>query len=96
MKAHGSNFAGKDDQQLPTPELDTLLVKYQQPQEVDAVLRIQKDVDETKEIVKKSIDQLLQRGEKLEDLMQRSQDLSFQSKQFAKQSKDLNRCCVLV
>src|SRR4051812_12250419 len=97
MKAHGTGTpTNKDDVQLPVPEIDVLLIKYQQPAEVDAVLRIQKDVDETKGILMKSIDQLLARGEKLEDLMQRSQDLSYQSKQFAKHSKDLNRCCNLI
>ena len=39
---------------------------------------------------------LLQRGEKLEDLVERSGELSAQSKLFYKQAKRANSCCVVI
>jgi synaptobrevin family protein YKT6 len=76
--------------------IDQVLAKYQNPTEADKVLKIQKELEETKQIVVKNIDQLLERGEKLDDLAQKSNDLSFQSKAFASRAEDLNRCCVIL
>lgn len=53
-------------------------------------------LDETKDIVIKNIDQMLERGEKLDDLVLQSEDLSFQSKAFANRAEDLNSCCVIL
>ena len=39
---------------------------------------------------------VLQRGEKLEDLVERSGELSAQSKLFYKQAKRANSCCVVI
>lgn len=61
---------------LSTPALATLLQKYQDPSEADSVLKIQKDLDETKDVLVKSIDNLLIRGEKLDSLADKSDDLS--------------------
>lgn len=41
----------------------------------------------------KNIDQMLDNNEKLEDLVSKSNDLSIQSKTFAKKSKEMNSCC---
>ncbi len=73
-----------------------MIAQYQQPDKVDNIMQIEKDLDETKAVLVKSIDQLLVRGEKLEDLAQKSQDLSFQSKAFMKKSEDLNSCCTII
>ena len=81
------------DTNVSVPELTSLLKKYQNPQEVDQLMKIQADVDETKEIMVKNIDKLLDRNEKLEDLVAKSDDLSMQSKTFMKQSKKMNSCC---
>jgi hypothetical protein len=40
------------------------------------------------------MDSLLQRGEKLDDLVQKSDQLSAQSKMFYKQAASQNACCV--
>jgi synaptobrevin family protein YKT6 len=73
-----------------------MIQKYQQPEQVDSMMQIEKDLDATKGILLKSIDQLLVRGERLEDLAAKSNDLSFQSKAFMQKSKDLNSCCVIL
>jgi len=84
------------DTNINIPGLAELLTKYQDPTEADKVLKIQKSLDETKGIIIQSIDSLLERGEKLDDLVQRSNDLSFQSKAFAKKAEEFNSCCTLL
>ena len=92
QKQHSTSWKTvQQDTEATTAEIDDLLIKYQNPTEVDSIARIEKDLEETKEVLVKSIDQLLVRGEKLEDLSERSEDLSFKSKQFMKQSNDLNK-----
>ena len=75
------------------PELDGTLEKYQNPAEADQIMRIQKNLDETRDVLHNTIDQVLKRGEKLEDLVERSGELSAQSKLFYKQAKRANSCC---
>ena len=51
--------------------------------------------DETTDVLHKTIDNLLERGEKLDSLVERSDDLSKQSKMFYKQARKTNSCCVV-
>lgn len=67
---------------LPYPELDELIKKYQNPEEADSVMKIQKELDETKNIMHKTLESVLERGEKMENLVQKSELLSSQSKMF--------------
>jgi len=73
--------------------LDGLIVKYQNPNDVDAISKIQKDLDETRDVMVQNIDKLLQRGEKIDDLLSKTEDLSASSKVFMKKSQSLNSCC---
>ena len=77
------------------PKADEYLEKYQNPAEADKVSKIQKDLDETTQILHKTIDSVLERGVKLDNLVERSNDLSAQSKMFYKQAKKTNSCCVI-
>ncbi|XP_055325636.1 synaptobrevin homolog YKT6 [Sitodiplosis mosellana] len=76
--------------------LAAYLAKYQDPREGDALTRIQDDLDETKIILKNTIEAVLDRGEKLDDLVEKSQQLSFQSKTFYKTAKKTNSCCTFL
>jgi synaptobrevin family protein YKT6 len=67
---------------LPFPELKEYIVKYQDPQQADSIMKIQKELDETKIVLHKTIESLLQRGELIEDLVAKSDGLSAQSKMF--------------
>eukprot|EP00602_Paraphysomonas_sp_CaronLab_P008416 CAMPEP_0185027468 /NCGR_PEP_ID=MMETSP1103-20130426/12548_1 /TAXON_ID=36769 /ORGANISM="Paraphysomonas bandaiensis, Strain Caron Lab Isolate" /LENGTH=128 /DNA_ID=CAMNT_0027561475 /DNA_START=278 /DNA_END=664 /DNA_ORIENTATION=- len=78
------------------PALDEAVVKYQDPSQADQIMRIQRNLDETKDILHNTIDTVLERGEKLEDLVERSGELSAQSKLFYKQAKRTNSCCAVV
>ncbi|CEP09043.1 hypothetical protein [Parasitella parasitica] len=81
---------------LDYPELQGYLQKYQNPQEHDPIMKVQKELDETTEILHKTIESVLQRGEKLDSLVDRSEALSSQSKMFYKTAKKTNSCCVVM
>eukprot|EP00850_Spirogloea_muscicola_P025584 SM003579S13198 [mRNA] locus=s3579:430:1424:- [translate_table: standard] len=84
--------AQADSKDAP-PFLNDALVKYQDPTEADKLLKIQRDLDETKVILHKTIDSVLARGEKLDTLVDKSTDLSMASQLFYKQAKKTNQCC---
>ncbi|KAF8819392.1 SnaRE protein [Cardiosporidium cionae] len=71
----------------------TLLATYQNPTEADKILKVQKDLDEVKDVMLKNIDELLQRGESLDALMQKSENLSSSAYQLYRQGKRANQCC---
>ncbi|XP_034708251.1 VAMP-like protein YKT61 isoform X1 [Vitis riparia] len=63
----------------PWPYLNEALTKFQDPAEADKLLKIQRDLDETKIILHMTIDSVLARGEKLDSLVEKSSDLSMAS-----------------
>ncbi|BHF60360.1 palmitoyltransferase [Sparganum proliferum] len=77
-------------------KLGEYLAKYQNPQQADSLCKLQNDVQETTEVLHKTVESLLLRGEKLDDLVSRSNDLSEQSKLFYQTAKKTNRCCTLL
>ena len=81
---------------LSFPELKEYIVKYQDPQQADSIMKIQKELDETKIVLHKTIESVLQRGEKIDDLVAKSDGLSAQSKMFYTQAKKQNSCCVVM
>lgn len=68
------------------PELQEYLQKYQDPHQADSIMKIQKELDETKIVLHKTIESVLQRGEKIDDLVAKSDGLSSQSKMFYRMS----------
>ena len=93
---HGDAWkTGTEPESIPFPPAETYLQKYQNPAEADKVTKIQKDLDETTSILHKTIDSVLERGVKLDNLVEKSNDLSAQSKMFYKQAKKTNSCCVI-
>lgn len=80
---------------LPFPEGDAFVQRFQNPAEADKLTKVQKDLDEVKDVVLKSMDDLLKRGETLDSLMQKSNDLSVTSLQFYRTARDNNKCCKL-
>lgn len=94
--ANGSSWRSNDQPySMMFEPLEGYLVKYQDPAAADKVTKIQKDLDETTQILHKTIDSVLERGVKLDNLVERSDDLSKQSKMFYKQAKKTNSCCVI-
>ncbi|XP_047323790.1 VAMP-like protein YKT61 [Impatiens glandulifera] len=80
----------------PWPYLTESLTKFQDPAEADKLLKIQRELDETKIILHKTIDSVLARGEKLDSLVEKSSDLSAASQMFYKQAKKTNQCCTIL
>ncbi len=72
-----------------------MLAEYAEPAKVDKLMKLDRQLHETKDILVKTIDKVLQRGEKLDDLVEKSGNLSNQSKQFYKAAKKTNSCCVV-
>ncbi|CAD6234688.1 unnamed protein product [Miscanthus lutarioriparius] len=94
----------KTDVTQPWQYLDDALTKYQDPAEADKLLKIQRDLDETKIILHKTIDSVLARGERLDSLVEKSSDLSISSQMFYKQARkptlavpscELRKLCIL-
>ncbi|XP_076232589.1 YKT6 v-SNARE homolog isoform X2 [Calliopsis andreniformis] len=76
-------------------QINIYLAKYQNPNEADALTKMQNDLDETKIILHNTLEAVLQRGEKLDDLVSKSEGLSAQSKAFYKTARKTNSCCSL-
>ncbi|ODQ50711.1 snare Ykt6 [Saitoella complicata NRRL Y-17804] len=80
----------------PFPELHTYIARYQDPKQADTIMRVQQELDETKVVLHKTIESVLERGERLDTLVDRSEALSAQSRMFYKQAKKTNSCCVVM
>lgn len=60
----------------------------------DAILRVQEKLDSAKGSVRDAIAATLARGEKLEELIAKTADLSDSSIRFHRDAKRVNRCCL--
>lgn len=78
------------------PELEKYLVKYQDLNAVDRIKNVQDELDGVKATLYQTMDTLLERGEKLDDMVTKSEVLSAQSKMFYTQAKKQNSCCVVM
>lgn len=95
-KCPPSQWSSVKENEAPYTSLQDHLQKYQNPKEADAMSKIQSELDETKIILHNTIEAVLERGEKLDDLVEKSEGLSLQSKTFYKTAKKTNRCCVIL
>jgi synaptobrevin family protein YKT6 len=78
------------------PEIKQQFDLFQDPRQADSITQIQGDLDETKVILYNTIEQVLERGEKLDDIVAKSENLSLTSKQFYKTAKSTNSCCTIL
>ena len=72
------------------------MMTYQDYTSYSKIEKVKVELDEIKEIMIKNIELILQRGEKLDDLVKKSHDLSMQSRQFYKASKKSDSCCSIM
>jgi len=91
-----TSYASPSVTSLPFPELKEYIQKYQDPQQADSIMKIQNELDQTKITLHKTIESVLERGEKIDSLVEKSNDLSAQSRMFYTQAKKQNSCCVLM
>jgi synaptobrevin family protein YKT6 len=91
-----TSFTAAAPNSLSFPELKDYIVKYQDPQQADSIMKIQRELDETKITLHKTIESVLERGEKIDTLVEKSNDLSAQSRMFYGQAKKQNSCCTVM
>ncbi|KAK7757275.1 palmitoyltransferase [Diatrype stigma] len=84
------------DNLIAFPALREHLDTCQDPSQANSILKIQQELDETKIVLHKTIESVLQRGEKIDDLVAKSSDLSTQSKAFYTSAKKQNSCCTVM
>lgn len=82
--------------QFAYAELDTYLQRYQDPSQADGIMRVQQELDETKIVLHKTIELMLERGERLDTLVDKSLTLLTLLRMFYQQAKKTNLCCVIV
>ena len=81
---------------LPYDHIEEFLVKWQDPHEADKLMKVEKELFEVKEIMHQNLNDVLKRGENLENLMAKSKDLNTVSVDFYKKAKKNNqKCCKL-
>lgn len=73
------------------------IVRFQNPLDLPEakIEKINKELDKVKEIMHENISAVIARGEDINSLMKKSEDLSKHSKIFIDDTKRLNRCCKL-
>ena len=91
LEANWRNAAA--DLKLSSPAVDKLLSTYQHPEQADNLLRIQRELDDVKDVLRGSMQQLMERGEKIETIIEKSEDLDMSSKQFLWNAQKTNSCC---
>lgn len=62
----------------------------------DKIANLQKHVEDTQDIMAENITMLLDRGEKLDQLIDKSNQLTTQSKLFSKKARQLHSCCTIL
>ncbi|KAJ1909353.1 palmitoyltransferase [Mycoemilia scoparia] len=72
------------------------LAKYQDPRQADNIMQIHQQLDETKAVLHQTIEAVLNREEKLDDLISKSNSLSVQSQAFYQAAKKTNKCCTIM
>ena len=77
-----STFANAASNSIVYPQLKEYITKYQDPAQADSIMKVQKELDETKITLHKTIESVLERNVKLDDLVNKSEGLSSQSRMF--------------
>ena len=73
--------------------INDVIKEWQNPTEKDGILKLQGELNDVTNIMKKNLNELLKREENLDNLMAKSKDLSTTSHMFYKNAKKTNQCC---
>lgn len=73
------------------PEITQLMTQYEENPPQDAIKQAQAELAATKDVMVQSIDAVLSRGERIEILVDRTDDLSSQARAFRKRATVLRR-----
>merc|ERR1712083_63082 len=95
-KKHGNNWKKTaKDTVLQYPQIESLIKEYANPNKADKMMAVQQNLDEIKGIMHKNLEDILARGETLDDLLAKSDDIGEVSKMFHSKAKKNNQCCQL-
>eukprot|EP01060_Flectonema_neradi_P006485 TRINITY_DN14385_c0_g1_i1.p1 TRINITY_DN14385_c0_g1~~TRINITY_DN14385_c0_g1_i1.p1 ORF type:complete len:208 (+),score=37.46 TRINITY_DN14385_c0_g1_i1:53-676(+) len=95
--ANDSQLSKSADGHFNWKELKEKLKLYQDPTKACQILQIQKDLEDVQTLMMQNLDKVLERGDKMSDLVERSSDLTSTSKTFYKTAKKTNKsCCTLM
>jgi len=95
-KVPSTKWSTEDYDTIHFPQVSAYLAKFQNPAEADSLTKLQSELDETKIIMHDNIEKVLDRGEKLDDLVAKSEGLSYQSKAFYTTARKTNSCCIIL
>ncbi|KAK0391126.1 hypothetical protein NLU13_0628 [Sarocladium strictum] len=98
MEDHPRSEWSTGNKTFSAPKIDgqAICVGFKDPSKVNKLASIQKDLDETMETLRKAIQQTTLRGEQLDAMVEKSENLNASSKMFYQQAKKQNSCCVLM
>eukprot|EP00802_Teleaulax_amphioxeia_P025491 Tamp_26351.p1 GENE.Tamp_26351~~Tamp_26351.p1 ORF type:complete len:271 (+),score=68.39 Tamp_26351:25-813(+) len=68
------------DNSMDFPELEERMAEFQDPSSADVIERIKNDMYQSEKVLQKNVESILERGQKLEDLIMQSEQLSKQTK----------------
>ncbi|KAI5192267.1 synaptobrevin-like protein YKT6 [Nematocida minor] len=85
---------GKEEKQKLKAFVKQQIKDYQNYEEKDVMLQIQNELDDVHDLLSKTVESAIGRGQKLHDLINSAEQLSFQTKSLYKLSKKQNqKCC---
>mmetsp|Transcript_21604 Transcript_21604/g.34685 ORF Transcript_21604/g.34685 Transcript_21604/m.34685 type:complete len:211 (+) Transcript_21604:56-688(+) len=83
------------DQAYNYAPMQGLLQEYANPNQADKMSAVQQNLEQIQQIMHKNIEDILARGETLDNLLEKSSDIGEVSKMFHKKAKKNNQCCQL-
>ena len=75
-------------------ELKKIVKDFERPENQDSITRLLQTTEETKEIISEALNKIIIRGETLEDLVFKSEELSSRAKIFYKETQK-KKCCIV-
>ena len=75
-------------------ELKNIMNEFDRPSNHDAVARAIENTDATTEIISQTLSKIIIRGETLQDIVEKSEELSVKEKIFYKETKK-KKCCTI-
>lgn len=85
-----------EDQDIDFPEFKDIIIKYSDINNVDKISIINNQLDQSRIILIDSIQKVINRGEKIDDLIIKSEDLEIISDIYIRKTKNLNSCCIIL
>jgi synaptobrevin family protein YKT6 len=82
-----------NDMNIQHQNLTTLIDKYSNPTQDEKIIRITNELENLTQIMKNNIDKVLVRDLKINELLEKTNNLSIQSNEFKKSASKLNKCC---